>query len=130
MLQLARQRVSAKDDSLQDALETARKKLVEARISSPPELGVVVTGPHPVARISIKAFEWGEELTYAPPNPWTYADNPTETEVAKWTEEVDKEGPRGDLEQKRRVSARTILALGHFLKESPSKSLSVRPERS
>lgn len=115
--------VSAKDGSLEVALDAASRKFIEARLSISPRLEVTVYGPLPVARISIRASEWEEDLTYILPNPWMKADNPPETEVAKWTEEVDKEGPRGDLEQSRRISARTILALGHFLKESPSKSL-------
>ena len=115
--------VSAKDGSLEVALDAASRKIIEARMSIAPRLEVTVYGPLPVAKISIRASKWEEDLTYTLPIPWTTVGNTPEIDVAKLTEEAEKEGPRGDLEQSRRISARTILALGHFLKESPSKCL-------
>lgn len=113
---------SAKEGSLEVALEAANEKLREVRISTPASLNVTVIGPIPVGRISINASEWGEELTYAPPNPWTKTNAPPEIEAAKWMKKIETEDPRGDLEQSRRISARTILTLGHFLNDAPNKS--------
>ena len=107
---------AAIDGSLEQALEAARERLTELRIAFPPTVSVSIRGPVPVARISIWAAEWGEEVTYSEPNPWLKTNKPPKEAVKKWEKKIERRGPMGDLEQARHVSTQTILALGQLLR--------------
>ena len=104
------------DGSLEKALDAAGKKLEKLRITFPPTVHVSIRGPIPVARISIWAAEWGEEVTYAESTPWLKTDKPSKKIIEKWEKKIERRGPMGDLEQARVVSAQTLLALGQLLR--------------
>ena len=107
---------AAIDGSLEQALETARERLTELQITFPPTVSVSIRGPVPVARISIWAAEWSEEVTYSEPNPWLKTNKPPKEAVKNWEKKIERRGPMGDLEQARLVSTQTILALGQLLR--------------
>jgi hypothetical protein len=54
-------------------------------------------------------------MRYALPTPWDGDDKPSGREVAAWEARVKKQEQQSDLEQYRRVSARTIFKLGETL---------------
>ena len=107
---------ASKDGALEAALNSASEMLEQERIPFPVTLEILVVGPVPVARISLWASKWGESVGYAAPDPWLKSDEPSEKEVSAWNEEIQRHGPLGDLEQVRRISAKTILVLGQLLR--------------
>ncbi len=107
---------AATDGSLEQALEVVSERVRELRSVFPLTFSVSIMGPVPVARISISAAEWSEEVPYSEPDPWLKTDKPPKTAVRKWEKKMERLGPMGDLEQARIVSTRTILALGQLLR--------------
>ena len=107
---------AATDGSLEQALEVVSERVRELRSVFPLTFSVSIMGPVPVARISISAAEWSEEVTYSEPDPWLKTDKPPKTAVRKWEKKMERRGPMGDLEQARFVSTRTILPLGQLLR--------------
>ena len=107
---------AATDGSLEQALEVVSERVRELRSVFPLTFSVSIMGPVPVARISISAAEWSEEVTYSEPDPWLKTDKPPKTAVRKWEKKLERRGPMGDLEQARIVSTRTILPLGQLLR--------------
>jgi hypothetical protein len=54
-------------------------------------------------------------VRYGEPSPWDERKEPSAREVAAWEAKMKKQQPLTDLEQYRRVSARTIFKLGETL---------------
>ena len=108
---------AAMDGSLESALEAASKKYEKVQISFPPIIEVTVRGPVPVANISVRAHEWGEEHTYAQPHPWLRTDKPPKRAIKRWEKKLERSGPWGDLDQIRLVSTQTIQTLGQLLRK-------------
>ncbi len=108
---------AAMDGSLESALEAASKKHEKVQISNAPIIEVTVRGPLPIADISVRAPEWGENVTYTQPNPWLRTDKPPKRAIKRWEKKIERRGPWGDLQQIRLVSTQTIQTLGQLLRK-------------
>jgi hypothetical protein len=54
-------------------------------------------------------------MRYGEPSPWDGKKEPAKRDVVAWEAKMKRQQPQADLEQYRRVSARTILTLGNTL---------------
>jgi hypothetical protein len=87
------------------------------RVSAPALIEVAALTPGTIGDIRIAGL--GDRLSvnvrYAQPTPWDASSKPTQRDVAVWEAKMRKQHPRTDLEQYRRISARTIYKLGEAL---------------
>lgn len=110
--------LAAKKGTLEAALQAGGAHFDRARIFVPVNLFVRLTTPHAHGQIDFRANEWREGIRYA--ESLTHPALLNREELKKWSDNVDKRmkasGEFGDLFQSRHVTARTILALGAFLR--------------
>lgn len=105
------------DHSFIDALEAL---ITAAAIGSLPKEAVIeVAALTPGTIGDIRIAGLGDKPTvhmrYADPSPWDGKKNPSARVVTAWETKMKKQQPVSDLEQYRRVSARTIFKLGETL---------------
>lgn len=108
---------AAASGTLAKAIDAARPEVGGKKIPAPALIEVAALTPGTIGDIRIAGL--GDRLSanvrYAQPTPWDASDKPTQRDVAAWEARIKKQHPRTDLEQYRRVSARTIYKLGEVL---------------
>lgn len=104
------------DHSFLDALEALIIAAGNASVPKDALIEVAALTPGTIGDIRIAGL--GSRPTchmrYAEPSPWDDKKDPPQREVAAWEAKMKKQ-PQTDLEQYRRVSARTIFKLGETL---------------
>ena len=106
-----------KSHSFLDALEALITAAARGHLPKSAVIEVAALTPGTIGdiRISGLASKATVHMRYAEPSPWDGKPNPSEREVAAWEIKLRKEQNKTDLEQYRRVSARTIFKLGEAL---------------
>lgn len=100
-----------------DALEALLTAAATGLLPTEAIIEVAALSPGTIGDLRISGL--GEKPTvhmrYAQPSPWDGKKDPSPREVAAWEAKMKKQQPLSDLEQYRRVSARTITRLGETL---------------
>ena len=107
--------IAAMDSTLEAALQAVGRKYAGGPIMVSGHLELIVRSPSSMAKIEFRGHGWSEHVTYSKRMPWGYR-TPSREELKDWAKEFEKTGDHGDLMQDRRITARTILALGEFLR--------------
>lgn len=107
----------ASDHSFLEALEALIVAAASGALPKAAVIEVAALTPGTIGDIRIAGL--GDRATvhvrYAEPSPWDGKKEPSAREVAAWEAKMKKQAPLADLEQYRRVSARTIFKLGETL---------------
>lgn len=105
------------DHSFVDALEALITAAAFGLLPKEAVIEVAALSPGTIGDLRISGL--GEKPTvhmrYADPSPWDGKKDPSPRKVAAWEAKMKKQQPLSDLEQYRRVSARTIMRLGETL---------------
>jgi hypothetical protein len=105
------------DHSFVDALEALILAAGRGAVPKDAVIEVAALSPGTIGDIRIAGLANRSTVhgRYALPSPWSDKKEPTEREIAAWEGKMKKEQTQTDLEQYRRVSARTIFKLGETL---------------
>jgi hypothetical protein len=88
-----------------------------------PLIQVAALTPGTVGDIRVAGTRGGmsASVRYALPSPWAHSKHPPDDEVEGWEAKIAEHGVDTDLEQYRRISAKTIMRIGELLRLGGSR---------